>query len=215
MKFINLNFIFNLATLFIILLISFSSNSLQLPEPQLCEDQGEYVNDENTSLYCVVCNTDYNKDAFLELYDDNKKIYLEDIEYEIKFFAKSEIEKDRTIKFCKTGDVIPIGTVYIAPEPELTLDPEPEIEFTDEDQSTNNENNENDPPVRSPATNSSEETNAKSQIQDDLNKIIQIVDLYKTIEENISFLSFNSRDNTRSFVERYVEIIEKMDILDQ
>ena len=70
MKFINLNFIFNLATLFTILLISFSSNSLQLPEPELCEDQGEYVKDENTSLYCVVCNTDYNKDAFLELYDD-------------------------------------------------------------------------------------------------------------------------------------------------
>ena len=63
MKFINLNFIFNLTTVFLILLISFSTYS-QLPGPQRCEDQGEYENDENTSLYCVVCDTDYNKTNF-------------------------------------------------------------------------------------------------------------------------------------------------------
>ena len=158
MKFINLNFIFNLTTLFVILLISFSTHS-QLPDPQKCEDQGEYINDENTSLYCVVCDTDYIKPLFLELFDDKKIIYIEDIEYEIDIFSKSEIEKDRGQKFCKTGEIIPIGTLYIEPEPEPKLDPEPEIEFTDEDQSTNNENNENDPPVRSPTTNSSEEFN--------------------------------------------------------
>ena len=52
MKFINLNFIFNLTTFFLIFNFFFTHS--QLPDPQKCEDQGEYVNDENTSLYCVM-----------------------------------------------------------------------------------------------------------------------------------------------------------------
>ena len=72
------------------------------------------------------------KPTFLELYGDNKKIYLEDIEYEIKLFSKSEVEKDRGMKsFCKTGEMIPIGTLYIEPEPQ------PEVKPANDNQSSN------------------------------------------------------------------------------
>ncbi len=214
MKFINLNFIFNLTTVFLILLISFSTYS-QLPGPQRCEDQGEYENDENTSLYCVVCDTDYNKPTFLELYGDNKKIYLEDIEYEIKLFSKSEVEKDRGMKsFCKTGEMIPIGTLYIEPKPDPKLDPDHEIEFTDDDQSPNDENidqennnnNNNNVNVRTPET-SKKETNLREKIQDDLLNILNIINTNKELHMNLNILTFKQslKAEPVSFITRYLQ----------